>query len=190
MKRALLFSLCLGLVICASAGESPIDQAIWMRRAELFENMGLLPLAREQYLFIAKKHPSDARVKKILSELTLRESDQLRGKIIELRAAGLTETALQNAERLCQLNPSDKRATVMLNELKNELALKQSVDARVAKDYAQGRDHFEKGRWDKALESFVRVLNMDPEHRGVLSYVDKIGQKMNLSDTPSAGAVR
>ena len=43
------------------AGGTPVPQDDFVGRAEKFKSLGLIPIAREQYLFLQKKYPKDKK---------------------------------------------------------------------------------------------------------------------------------
>lgn len=147
-------------------------------RAHRFERMGLTAVAREQYLLIQKKFPQEKRSLAALANLSRLEGERHYEKAVKAKKVGAVKLALLEAERAISADSSHRQAKALKESLKKEVALKNSMSDRVQKDYTAGLTYYQNGQTDRALECFVKVLNIDPKHRGALVYIERIGEKM------------
>jgi len=168
------------LTLCSQGALAAPTTEVLKARAEAYQAAGLSDLAREQFLFIQKNDPADKSVPVALNKLSQEMTEAHLKNALNARKHRALKLALYETERALKINPSDKKIKTMHRELAKECARKAALQERVSKDYLAGVTHFEAQRYDRALESFVKVLNMAPHHTGAERYVQRIGERMGV----------
>ncbi len=151
---------------------------VLLERAEKFRLLGLPTLAREQYLYIQRKYPKEKNISKALAELSREESRRHELNGLNAQKAGALKLASLEFQKAMKMNPSDSELRKKHLGVMNELKLKKGLNDRVSKEYLMGLEHYQAGRLDRALEYFVKVINMAPAHKGAFNYIEKIGRKL------------
>jgi len=161
-----------------------VPAKILIERAEKFKTLGLIPLAREQYMYVKKEYPKEKSVAQALEELSGAELKIHESNALNAENAGALKLAALEYERALKADPSNQRLKGRYKGVMKEINLKQGLNERVSKEYLRGLEFYQAGKLDQALESFVTTLNMAPQHKGALNYVEKIGEKLGKGKTP------
>jgi tetratricopeptide (TPR) repeat protein len=149
-------------------------------RAHSFEQLGLPVVAREQYRLILRLYPKAPGIEKSLVALSKRDAASHVDNARRARDAGVLPLALRELDRALADTPHDGDIKNLRDEWKKEERLRAGLREHVSKDYLEGLALYQKGQNDRALECFLRVLNLDPQHKGAMGYVERIGQKMDV----------
>ncbi len=154
--------------------------ATLLDRAHTFEQIGLPAVAREQYRLILRLYPKAVGVEKELVALSRRDAAQHVENARRAHDAGVLPLALSELDRALIDDPTDGNIKSLRAEWGKEEHLHAGLHELVSKDYLEGLSLYQKGENDRALECFLRVLNLDPQHKGAMGYVERIGQKMDV----------
>ncbi|MCG3205420.1 MAG: hypothetical protein KCHDKBKB_02141 [Elusimicrobia bacterium] len=154
---------------------------ILMDRARVFEKADLAPLAREQYAFVLRWDPKNKDASKALEDLKTREIEEHMSGALSAQKIGAFDVALHHVDRILAVNPTHTQALGLKKQLTRERNSKAELTDRVSKDYLKGIESYQNGQLDLSLAHFVRVLNLDPNHKGALDYIEKIGERMKTS---------
>ena len=155
---------------------SPSASAL-IKRAEKFQKLGLMTLAREQYLYIQRVYPQEKSVLRRLDNLSRNEVKLHEHNTFIARKLGALKLAALEAQKTPEADPANPRLKTLYQDVMKELTLKQSLEEQVSKEYLAGLSFYQSGKWDKALECFVRTLNLYPTHAGALRYIEKIDER-------------
>jgi outer membrane protein assembly factor BamD (BamD/ComL family) len=109
------------------------------------------------------------------------------------RRAGLLRLANKQYEWAAKRFPEDKSVQKEWARLQaQEEATRgenESIEARakqVSQEMKRGKVFYAEQKYEQALEAFVRVINLEPDNREALSYLEKL--KRNLSPPPGGPA--
>jgi tetratricopeptide (TPR) repeat protein len=164
--------------VAANASEAYLSTLT--QRAVLFEQVGLPAVAREQYRLILRLYPNAPGIEKALTALSRRDAASRLDNARRAHDAGVLPLALSELDRALADTPNDSSLQALRAEWTKEEKLHAGLRAHVSKDYLEGVSLYQKGENDRALECFLRVLNLDPQHKGAMGYVERIGQKMDV----------
>jgi tetratricopeptide (TPR) repeat protein len=150
-------------------------------RAHIFQKAELVSLAREQYAYILHLHPNNSEASKALHDIDTVEFGSCMKSALTAQKAGEVEAALLQVNRALAINPKESQAVELKMKLSQESELSSRMGDQISKDYRHGVEQYQNEQWDQALASFVRVLNLDPTHKGALDYIQKIGTHMKVA---------
>ena len=149
-----------------------------VQMADGYQAAGLLPVAREEIRWGLKRFPLEKSLAKKLSALSVEEGRYHLQRGEAFKSNGLLKPALVSFDKAVKVDPGNSRAVRLKEETSQELSVGAGRHDRVARDFQSGVDRFNQGQWDRALESFVKVLNLDPTHKGALVYIEKLEEKL------------
>ncbi len=160
------------------SGAASPSLPVLMERARGFQLASLAPVAREQFSYILRLYPKNKEVSQALTDLTSAEFKQHMKAALSAQKTRDLDTALVHVNLALSISPKEADALDLKKKLIQEQKLKHQLSARVNQDYVKGVEFYQAGKLDLALASFVRVLNLDPAHKGALDYVQKIGDRI------------
>jgi tetratricopeptide (TPR) repeat protein len=158
--------------------------ALLMGRANAFEKANVPSIACEEYAYALRLYPKNKELSQALESLSAVEYKSLMKDALAAQKSGDAVTALAKVNQALAVSPKDADAVQLKQKLLQDQKLQSELDARVSGDYRKGIELYQKGQLDLALASFVRVLNLDPNNKGALDYIQKIGER--LKATPEA----
>ncbi|MCB4755977.1 MAG: hypothetical protein LHV69_02925 [Elusimicrobia bacterium] len=158
------------------------DEKTYLARAEKFRASGLVSLAREEVQFVLRQRPQLKSVQKALAELSVYESAWHAKRAQAAREEGDLEGALFEIRQSLKIDPKNSALKETEQDLLKEMKLKAGLSRQVEKDYREGVNFYQSNQYDRALEYFVKVLNMDPRHKEALAYLAKIGTAIGKGD--------
>ena len=103
-----------------------------------------------------------------------------------LRQAAVSQTAedwpvaLQKLQAILQLDPHQTEAVNRLREVQRQ--------QEMAAAFVGGQEHYNAGRWRRALDYFLRVQDLGGNYRGVFSLLATVKMKIAESEPPAPGA--
>jgi tetratricopeptide (TPR) repeat protein len=175
MKTALFLCLC----VLLSDSVFPIEKnEVLLKRARLFEECALYSLAREQYKHVLEKDPKDKNISKKLEAISEQEAEFFHQNALSARKAGAFPLAFSEVERSLAMDPDSKKVKKLKADLSKEIKLEEGLREQIAKDYMEGLEKYQENKLNQALVAFVKVLNMNPYHKGALTYIEKLSQKI------------
>ena len=150
-------------------------------RAHTFEQIGLPAVEREQYRLILRLYPKAVGVEKELAALSRRDAAQHLENARRAHDAGVLPLALSELDRALADDPTDGSIKSLARGMgKRRTAARRFARSRFERLFWEGLSLYQKGENDRALECFLRVLNLDPQHKGAMGYVERIGQSMDV----------
>jgi len=176
MRRVSLFLIMLFLILPILA-DSRMD--VLQERAEKFAELGLLSLARAQYKYMVETYPDNKEFQKKEKEFVKKEIEQFYQNALYAKEVGALQLALAETGRVLKIDSKHKKTKKLKKTLENEIQLEVGLLEQVSKDYLQGIEWYQNKRYDRALASFVKVINMHPNHKGALTYIEKIGHRLS-----------
>ena len=184
LKWGIVIACVLGSAVRSIYCENlPAPLPVLLERAQAFEEAGLMALARGEYMYILSIYPKEASVQADLKNISEKETKYHLENAERMKKLGALTVALYHANLAVSASPGSSAAKECQTELMKEISLQKGLQEKTSTDYLQGIKYYEAGQWTLALESFVKVLNMDPDHKGALSYVEKVGQKINIGNS-------
>jgi tetratricopeptide (TPR) repeat protein len=167
---------------------TPVSLPLLRARAQEFQKFNLNPIAREQYATLLRLNPNDKVSSKALKELNSGETEHHLKEGARSKKAGDLERAFLHVNRALNISPNNMEAIALKNTLVQEETLRKQLADQISKDYLKGVDLYQNSRLDLALANFVRVLNLDPNHKGALGYIEKIGEQMKAPNPQDGNA--
>ncbi|MEK7850649.1 MAG: tetratricopeptide repeat protein [Deltaproteobacteria bacterium] len=124
--------------------------------------------------------PGHAEAQKLLREARTRMEESITPWLkagIEAYKKGDMDAAIVSFKKVLNVNPGNREAREYLGKMDVQKT-KASVTKEVEKHYLKGIELYTDGKYREAMESWKKVLELDPKHEKALLNIEKAKRKM------------